>query len=144
MNKQTSTAFFQKRAAFLLFISSFLFIVKQAKKDLLEKSKLMAWVTIGSVSRLLLGSYSYSDRVWNCNQLVASATEEWLLASSILRLVTIGWLTLSVLNGLSKKKTLCLVSIKKLTPCLLKVINFIENNLDQNKMTLKTVTIHAL
>lgn len=143
MNKQTSTAFFQKRAAFLLFIS-FLFIVKQVKKDLLEKSKLMAQATNGSVSRLLLGSYSYSDRVWNCNQLVASATEEWLLASSILRLVTIGWLTLSVLNGLSKKKTLCLVSIKKLTPCLLKVINFIENNLDQNKMTLKTVTIHAL
>lgn len=143
MNKQTSTAFFQKRAAFLLFIS-FLFIVKQVKKDLLEKSKLMAQATNGSVSRLLLGSYSYSDRVWNCNQLVASATEEWLLASSILRLVTIGWLTLSVLNGLSRKKTLCLVSIKKLTPCLLKVINFIENNLDQNKMTLKTVTIHAL
>lgn len=143
MNKQTSTAFFQKRAAFLLFIS-FLFIVKQVKKDLLEKSKLMAQATNGSVSRLLLGSYSYSDRVWNCNQLVASATEEWLLASSILRLVTIGWLTLSVLNGLSKKKTLCLVSIKKLTPCLFKVINFIENNLDQNKMTLKTVTIHAL
>lgn len=143
MNKQTSTAFFQKRAAFLLFIS-FLFIVKQVKKDLLEKSKLMAQATNGSVSRLLLGSYSYSDRVWNCNQLVANATEEWLLASSILRLVTIGWLTLSVLNGLSKKKTLCLVSIKKLTPCLFKVINFIENNLDQNKMTLKTVTIHAL
>lgn len=143
MNKQTSTAFFQKRAAFLLFIS-FLFIVKQVKKDLLEKSKLMAQATNGSVSRLLLGSYSYSDRVWNCNQLVASATEEWLLASSILRLVTIGWLTLSVLNGLSKEKTLCLVSIKKLTPCLFKVINFIENNLDQNKMTLKTVTIHAL
>lgn len=60
--KQNRPALLSFSSAAILFpVFSFLFLVKQVKKDLLEKSKLITLATISAVNRLLLGSYAYFD-----------------------------------------------------------------------------------
>ena len=107
------------------------------------------WYIIIKKQHISVGRYTYKwdSRVWNCDQLVANATENWVLTPRILTLATNRWLSFSILNW---QKNQCLrnwfcfklknfvFGFKQVTyPLSLKYFISIESNLAREKMILK-------